>query len=56
MAAKYILAILSVVFLLAAGLRLIRDCGRIAPASKTWLVVAVVFGAVSLWLWTGGHG
>lgn len=51
MAAKTILAVLSVVFLVAAVLRLRRDGGRIAPASKAWLLVGGIFGAVSIWLW-----
>lgn len=55
MLAKYILAALAVVFLVIAGQRLVRDRGRIGPASRTWLIVAVVFALVSAWLWTGGH-
>jgi hypothetical protein len=51
LATKFILAGLAVVFLIAAVLRLGRDRGRIGPASKTWLIIAFVFGAVSLWLW-----
>jgi hypothetical protein len=47
--------VLSVVFLLAAVVRLVRDSGRIGPASKTWLLIAVIFAAVSAWLWIGGY-
>jgi len=54
MAAKYIFVVLAVIFLLAASLRLIKDRGRIVPASRTWFMVAFIFGAVSVWLWTGG--
>jgi hypothetical protein len=55
MAAKYILTALSLVFLVLAIARLLRDGGRTAPASRTWLLIALIFGAVSFWLWTGGH-
>lgn len=55
MLAKYILAVLAVVFVVLAAQRMVRDGGRIGPASRTWFIVAVVFGLVSAWLWTGGH-
>jgi len=55
MAAKYILAALAAVFVLAALLRLVHDKGRIGPASGTWLIVAIIFAVVSAWLWNGGH-
>jgi hypothetical protein len=51
MAAKYILAIVGVVFLLIAAVRLAKDRGRIGPAAKTWLIIGVIFVAVSLWSW-----
>jgi len=50
MAAKYILAVAAAAFLVAGGARLIRDGGRLHPQSKTWLLVAAIFGAVSAWL------
>jgi len=50
MNAKYILAIVGVGFLVAAGVRLVRAGGRLGPASKAWLIVGAVFVAVSLWL------
>jgi hypothetical protein len=50
-AARYILAALSVVFVVAAAVRLQRDGGRFTPASKTWFLVTMIFGSVSLWLW-----
>ena len=56
MAAKYILAVVAAVFLLLAVGRIAKDQGRIGPAGRTWLIVALVFAAVSLWLWTGGQG
>lgn len=51
MHAKGILAVMAVAFLAAAAWRVRRDNGRIAPASKTWLMVAAVFALVSAWLW-----
>ena len=49
MAAKYILAGLSVVFLTMAAGRVARD-GRIQPQSRTWLIVGAIFAVVSTWL------
>jgi hypothetical protein len=51
-AAKYILAGLAVVFLAAALLRLSRDGGISHPQTRTWLLVAVIFGVVSAWLFS----
>jgi len=56
MLAKYILSALAVVFLLAALLRLARDGFRFSITSRTWLLVALIFGAVSGWLWWLGVG
>jgi hypothetical protein len=50
MLAKYILAAVGAVFLLLALGRIVKDGGRVGPASRTWLIIAIVFGAVSLWL------
>lgn len=50
MAAKYILVVLAAAFLIAAALRLARDRGRLHPQSRTWFVIAIIFGAVSIWL------
>lgn len=56
MAAKYILAVLAVVFWLLSLGRIVRDGGRVGPAARSWLIIAVVFSAVSAWLWFGvGH-
>ena len=52
MAAKYILAAAACAFLLAAAVRLARDGGRPHPQSRTWLMVAVIFGIVSAWLFS----
>jgi EamA domain-containing membrane protein RarD len=49
MAAKYILAVLAVVFLAAAAIRGFRG-----PQARTWLLVAAIFTAVSLWLFSKG--
>jgi len=50
MPAKYILAAMALVFLVAGTARLIRDGGRTHPQSKTWLLIAAIFGTVSAWL------
>lgn len=50
MHARFVFAMLALVFLGAAAWRLRRD-GRLRPASKTWLLVAAIFGAASAWLW-----
>jgi hypothetical protein len=51
LAAKSILAVLAVVFLALAGLRIIGDRGRIMPASRTWLLIGIIFSIVSAYLW-----
>jgi hypothetical protein len=52
--AKFILAVLAVAFLAAALLRLSRGGGISHPQTKTWLLIAVIFGVVSGWLWWRG--
>lgn len=43
-------AVLAVVFAIAAGWRWLRS-GRLGgPAVRTWLIIALTFGAVALWL------
>jgi len=54
MAAKYILALLSGVFLIFGGRRLIEDAGRLHPQSRTWLLIGVIFAIVSAWLFARG--
>jgi hypothetical protein len=49
-AAKYILAVLAVAFLAAALMRLSRGGGFSHPQTKTWLLIGVIFAAVSAWL------
>jgi hypothetical protein len=56
MLAKYILAAVGTVFLVLALARIAKEGGRVGPASRTWLIVAIVFAAVSAWLFTDGHG
>ena len=60
MAAKYILGALASAFLMAALLRLSHGGGIRHPQTRTWLLVSVIFAAVSTWLfWQGnnmGHG
>ena len=52
MSARLILSVLAVGFLGFALIHIGRNEGRIDPASRTWLLIAVIFGAVSAWLWT----
>ena len=49
MFAKYVLAGLSVVFL-AAALRKAAGAGVAHPQVRTWLLIAGIFAAVSIWL------
>jgi putative Mn2+ efflux pump MntP len=51
-AAKYILAVVAVAFLAAALIRLSRGAAISHPQVKTWLIIAVIFGAVSAWLFS----
>jgi hypothetical protein len=50
MAAKYVLAVLACVFLIAAGSRVARDGSVRHPQARTWLTIACIFGGVSAWL------
>lgn len=51
MAAKYILGGLAVVFLALAAVRIVHDSGRLGPGSRTWLLIGIIFAAVSTYLW-----
>jgi hypothetical protein len=53
-AAKYVLAVLAVAFLAAALLRASRGGGISHPQTKTWLLIGVIFAAVSAWLFARG--
>jgi hypothetical protein len=52
MTAKYILAALASVFLIAGALGLAR--GERRSQSRTWLLIGGIFGAVSFWLFASG--
>lgn len=54
MAAKYILAVLSVLFLILAFTRMARGGGAAHPQSRTWLLIGIIFGVVSAWLFYQG--
>ena len=54
MAAKYILAALSVLFLFLAISG--RAGGRPRPQTRTWLLVGIIFGVASAWLFSQGTG
>jgi hypothetical protein len=56
LATKYLLAIIGAVFLVFATARITAEKGRVSPASRTWLIIAFIFAAVSVWLWTQGAG
>lgn len=49
MAPQQTFLILAAVFAILACTRLIRHRGM-SPAAKTWLLLAVIFGAVGAWL------
>lgn len=50
MAARYILFGLAVVFLVLGVGRAWRE-GQIGPAARTWLMIGLIFAAVSIWSW-----
>ena len=51
MQARYILAALAVVFLVAAAARWARHAPRrIDAATRTWLLIAFIFTAIAAWL------
>ena len=54
MAAKYILAALSVIFIALAIVRLAQTGGAAYPQIRTWFIIGVIFGAVSAWLFYQG--
>jgi hypothetical protein len=56
MAAKYILALMAIAFLLASLWRLSREGFKLGPASRTWLMIALLFGVVAAWLWWSSAG
>lgn len=50
MQARIVLAALAVVFLLAAAMRWMRNARRTDPATRTWLLIALIFTTVAAWL------
>jgi len=48
---RWLFPVLSAAFAVAALLRLARR-RRIDPAARTWLLLALIFGLVSGWLWS----
>ena len=54
MATKYILGALSAVFLILAVSRMARGGGAAHPQVRTWLLIGLIFGAVSAWLFYQG--
>lgn len=53
MPAQYILGCLAVVFLVLGSLRSVRE-GTVGPAARAWLMIGVIFGVVSAWIWLSG--
>jgi len=51
-AAKYILAALAVVFLVLAITRRAHPLSH--PQTRAWLIIGVIFAAVSAWLFSQG--
>lgn len=51
MAAKYILGVLAVAFLLAAAGKATRH-GHAHPQVRTWALIAAIFSIVSVWLFS----
>lgn len=48
---RWLFPLLAIGFAVIAAMRCARD-RRIGPAARSWLILALVFGAVSLWLHT----
>jgi hypothetical protein len=51
LSARGILAALSAVFLVLAFTRIAQGRKASNPAIRTWLIIGVIFGVVSAWLW-----
>jgi hypothetical protein len=54
MAARYILAVLAIAFLTAGAWRAGRSSGRLHPQARVWLLIGIIFGAISIWLFARG--
>lgn len=51
MSARWVIGALAILFLILAAARIVRDGGRVEPAARTWLLIALIFAAVTLWHW-----
>jgi hypothetical protein len=54
MAAKYILAALSALFLVLAAWRMMGGAAASHPQTRAWLLIGVSFALVSAWLFSRG--
>ena len=52
MLAKYILAVVGMAFLVIGSVRMLREGGN--PQARTWLLVGIIFTAVSAFLFYQG--
>jgi len=52
----YVFGALAAVFIGLAIARAGRDASWLGPQSRTWLIIGMIFAAVSLWLWSGRVG
>lgn len=50
MGARWILAAAAAVFATLVAIRLLRSGGRWDPATRTWAIIAFIFGVVSAFL------
>lgn len=46
---KWLFPVLAIVFALAAAIRFMRD-RQYGPGVRTWVILAIMFAAVSAWL------
>jgi hypothetical protein len=49
--ARIILTALAMLFGVLSLLRVVRGTAGLDPMARTWLIIALFFGLVSLWLW-----
>jgi hypothetical protein len=54
MAAKYVLAALSALFVVLAMWRMAGGAAASHPQARTWLIIGVIFALVSAWLFYQG--
>jgi hypothetical protein len=54
MLTKYILGALSIVFLALAFIRMASGGTKAHPQIRTWLIIGIIFGAVSAYLFLQG--